>query len=194
MRAGSSGMPRRQGRLGKAPVTAGQRPMRTLRCASAPGVEPGRSQPERGQQRRRTTASFLRLRRLRLFLAPRSPVLAHPFGDRLALFLGHRALAPGDGPDRLLPAAPGGWRADSCDRLDGALYGDELALPAIAPRCAARPGFRSSTSRPASSEATRRRHSAGRRKPTNVLRCGLRPHGQRRYRADAPDSVAASAA
>ena len=130
--------------------------MRTLRCASAPGVEPGRSQPERGQQRRRTTASFLRLRRLRLFLAPRSPVLAHPFGDRLALFLGHRALAPGDGPDRLLPAAPGGWRAVSCDHLDGVLSWRRAGSSSIAPRCAARPGFRSSTSRPASSEATRR--------------------------------------
>jgi len=56
------------------------------------------------------------------------PVLPHPLGHGPALLLGHRALAPPDRLDRLLPAAPGGRRGGSFDRLDGALDGDELAL------------------------------------------------------------------
>jgi len=70
----------------------------------------------------------LRLVLLGLSRPARGPVLAHPLAHRLALLFAHRALAPPDRLDRLLPAAPGRRPRLSFYRLDGALYGDELVL------------------------------------------------------------------
>ena len=79
-------------------------------------------------QRDGRVASLPRLFLLRLGFPPGCPVLAHPLGDGPALLVAHRALPPADRLGRLLPAAPDGRREVSLDRLDRALYGNELAL------------------------------------------------------------------
>ena len=59
------------------------------------------------------------------------PVPTHPLGDGPALLLAHRAFPPADHLGRLLRAAPDGRRHVPLDRLDSALYGDELALERV---------------------------------------------------------------
>ena len=88
-----------------------------------------------GTQQRGTGISRLRVGRtvfrLSLSLSARCPVLPHPFRDGSALSLGHRALPLRGRRGHLLPAASVDGPSVPLDRIDCALYGDELTLERV---------------------------------------------------------------
>ena len=100
---------------------------------SCPSHEPARWHVESCSDASASTASLLLVDGLGQFPSALSARRAAQYfrirsATGPALLLGHRALAPSDRLDRLLAAAPGDRRANSFNRLDGTLNGDELAL------------------------------------------------------------------